>query len=388
MWYSIAVLMLLVFPPAISAQGVQAKLIREVAIGDNAVPKGFTNIGTVVSGPQKRLYVAQPVDNLVHMFDSTGKFVRSIGGSGSGPGETQRLGNIGFLGDTLWTYDWNVSRFSFFLSDGTYTSTLNVPGIIDSTNKGRPATLMASAPLTNGHLFFGMLSLTSRPGGELMPPVPQVVGTRDGKVVRVVSRTDSIGRGSYSIQSGDRISFTSDPYFGVLVNTAPLAAVGGNGAWFAVARRDECASSRRYTLARTSLAGDTTWKVLMDCPQLAVPPGFIDSIVAVNRDRITAIIPVPASYAESEIRKTMRMQGFSATRDMKIGSDGSLWIRPFTRVGDSIETWIRADSRPGTPNGFTLPPRSQLKAVVDATHVWVVQLDADDLPTLIRYRLD
>jgi hypothetical protein len=88
---------LLVLASAAEAQRAgNARLVREVVINDDAVPDGFTTVGTVVVGPGKRVYVAQPKDNVVHMFDSTGRFVRSIGAKGAGPGETQYLGRNWF----------------------------------------------------------------------------------------------------------------------------------------------------------------------------------------------------------------------------------------------------------------------------------------------------
>lgn len=375
------------FASDVAAQRGSARLVREIAITDDAMPKGFTRVGGVLVGPQKQIFVEQPQDNAVQMFDSTGKFVRSIGGKGQGPGETELLNGIGFVGDSLWTFDVRARRFAFFSQDGTYRSTLTVPAIIDTTVRSAGVRVFASTPLANGDLYYGAVSYASQMEGVLLPPVAQVVGTRDGKRVRVVAMTDSLGRGAYGIRSGTRETHTQDPMFGSLVNLSTLVTVGGGGSWFAIARREECGRRPRYTVARTSLSGDTLWKATVECPRVTVPTGFIDSIVAVNRDRVLARMQVPVSYAEAQIRGNLRMSGFTPARGLQVGHDGSIWVRPFTTPGDSIETWIRADQKTGTPNQFTLPARSQLKVILDADHIWVLQLDDDDVPTLVRYRL-
>jgi hypothetical protein len=98
-------------------------------------------------------------------------------------------------------------------------------------------------------------------------------------------------------------------------------------------------------------------RLTVECPRVPVPSGFVDSVVVVNRNRAT------------------------------VGGDGSIWIRPMRAIGDSLEYWVRADPKAGTPGDFELPPRARLMSVVDGSRIWVMQMDADDLPSLTRYRI-
>jgi hypothetical protein len=367
-------------------RGGTARLVREVVISDDAVPDGFTAVGTVVVGPGKRVYVAQARDNVVRMFDSTGKFVRTVGAKGQGPGETENLGSIGFIGDTLWTHDWRAQRFAFFMFDGTYNSTLAPPGVVDTAIRGRPIRIAASQPLADGSVYYGQVSL---PGpGPLMPPAALRIGTRDGRMGRVVTHTDSLIRGRFRVISGDRQTSTIDPHFGQMVDKSPLVAVGEGGAWFAIVRRDECTATQQITVLRTSIRGDTSWRTRIECPRVSVPRGFVDSIVATHRDRFVKSHQLTAAEAERQIRPAFGdVTSFTPVRAILTGSDQSIWIRPTKALGDSLETWVRANAQPNQPAQFTLPPRAQLKAIIDATHIWVMELDSDDLPTLVRYRL-
>ena len=72
---------------------------------------------------------------------------------------------------------------------------------------------------------------------------------------------------------------------------------------------------------------------------------------------------------------------------MLVGGDGSIWIRPMRALADSTEYWVRADPKAGTPGDVTLPPGARLMHVVDGSHIWVMQLDENDLPSLTRYRI-
>lgn len=365
-----------------------ARLVKQIAIGDESVPGGLTRVGNVLVGPGGRVYVEQPQDNVIRMFDSTGTYVKNIGGKGQGPGETGFLFGIGFVGDTLWSLDLLARRFAFFSADGAYQSTLSPPPIIDVAVTGHGVTITATTPLAGGSLLFAGYSYGGRIETNLMPPVARVVGTREGRVLDTIALTDSLGRGSFGFASGTRQSFTADPAFAPLVDRSDLIAVEGRGLWFAVARRSDCGSQARYVVARISLQRDTLWRTTVECPRVSVPRNFVDSVVAANKERVVRTMSVAPGYAEAQIRpKIGNVSSFTPLRALHVGNDGSIWLRPFVAPGDSIEVWVRADAPAGAPQQFTLPPRAQLKVVIDASRIWVLEHDADDLPTLVRYRV-
>jgi hypothetical protein len=368
-------------------RGPTARLVKEIVIDNASLPDGFTPVGAVVVGPGGRLYVEQSMDNVVRLFDSAGKYLKAIGAKGQGPGETENLGGIGFVGDTLWTYDWGTRRFAFFSATGTYQSTLIPPRIVDSAVKSHPVSIGATTPLAGGNLYFAGASYASNLDLALMPPIARLIGTRDGRILDTIAMSDSLGRGSFGYASGSRQTFTNDPFFSGMVDKSPLVTVGGRGAWFVVARRADCATQTRYLVARISFKRDTLWRATIECPRVAVPRNFVDSVVAVNRDRAVKMLPITASYAEQQIRpKIGDVKAFTPARALMVGGDGSTWVRPMRAVTDSAETWIRADARASAPEEFTLPPKARLKYIADATHIWVMLLDEDDLPSLVRYR--
>lgn len=72
---------------------------------------------------QDRIYVCDDSDLSVKVFDSQGKFLRSFGRKGSGPGEFETIRDMVFSPDgrLLVTDDWQ-RRTSFFSSDGQFLS--------------------------------------------------------------------------------------------------------------------------------------------------------------------------------------------------------------------------------------------------------------------------
>jgi hypothetical protein len=76
--------------------------------------------GTVLEdGP---LFIGQPNDVLIRVYDAAGAFVRTIGGPGEGPGEIGVLDAFGVDADGVWVLDLGNARLTRFRLDGTRVS--------------------------------------------------------------------------------------------------------------------------------------------------------------------------------------------------------------------------------------------------------------------------
>ena len=62
----------------------------------------------------------------VRLFDAAGVFIRTLGGSGQGPGEFQMLHEVWARGDTIWASDNIQSRISVFERGGDVLETIRV----------------------------------------------------------------------------------------------------------------------------------------------------------------------------------------------------------------------------------------------------------------------
>lgn len=100
-------------------------LVPELEVGteDEPVEESFGEIATVLGTSDGGLVVHDQQAQAVRLFDAQGKFVRTIGGKGSGPGEYQHLNGITRLPDeriALW--DANGTRINLYEADGAFAT--------------------------------------------------------------------------------------------------------------------------------------------------------------------------------------------------------------------------------------------------------------------------
>lgn len=78
--------------------GTVRSLVPELAVGETDGDDEYTfgRIGSVLEGPDRGLFVydADNTSGLIRLYDSTGRFVRIVGGKGSGPGEYEQLNGL------------------------------------------------------------------------------------------------------------------------------------------------------------------------------------------------------------------------------------------------------------------------------------------------------
>jgi hypothetical protein len=73
------------------------------------------------------IVVANGGTQQLRFYDASGKFVRSMGGSGDAPGEFRGLYQLARIGgDSLVTFDWRARRLSLFTPQGVHARDVNV----------------------------------------------------------------------------------------------------------------------------------------------------------------------------------------------------------------------------------------------------------------------
>src|SRR5262245_50167026 len=80
-------------------------LVRELRIGALDGPDALTFVGSVLADAQRRIFVAQPQENVVKVFGATGRLELQIGRKGAGPGEFSSLGPLQWRNDTILIFD-------------------------------------------------------------------------------------------------------------------------------------------------------------------------------------------------------------------------------------------------------------------------------------------
>jgi hypothetical protein len=72
------------------------------------------------------IYIGDYQDSSIKVFDPQGKYIKTIGRKGNGPGEFQTIGELSFLPDGRFlVMDWGQRRISFFSADDQFIASHN-----------------------------------------------------------------------------------------------------------------------------------------------------------------------------------------------------------------------------------------------------------------------
>lgn len=85
--------------------------------GDGAPSTEFSRIAAAVRLTKGEIVVADGATQQLRLFDSQGRFLRSFGRRGAGPGEFRSLNWMGRSGDTLFVYDSRLKRITYVTFD-------------------------------------------------------------------------------------------------------------------------------------------------------------------------------------------------------------------------------------------------------------------------------
>ena len=164
--------------------------------------------GATTTGRGGAIVVANSSSGELRFFDRRGRFQRSVGGKGGGPGEFQHLVGVWrFRGDSLAAFDWQGGRISVFDSSGNYGRSFTPSPPAGMTHRGLVGFLRDSAPL----LWFG----------DATPPIGERTGvyvdsqlmlrySPDGTVADTVGRFP--GRQWYVWSDGTRAASFPLPF--------------------------------------------------------------------------------------------------------------------------------------------------------------------------------
>lgn len=114
-----------------SAWTTTAEWILEEDLRIWGPPDGYLSlVAGLAADSRDNIYVQDYVTQEIYVFDPEGGFVRTLGGTGDGPGEFRdSLGPAIGPGDTLWVADQRAPRYSMFGPDGAFLGVRHRRGI-------------------------------------------------------------------------------------------------------------------------------------------------------------------------------------------------------------------------------------------------------------------
>lgn len=336
----------------------------------------FTTIRGIAIGPGGSLFVTQGQEQEIRVYDAQGKYVRAIGRKGGGPGEFTGLGSIGFVGDTLYTTDFQLRRITLFSADGSMISTIGAePQEAVRTDsvffRSSPQVLLRDGSALGSASYASHLVAS---GQITRAPVYRL--TRTGRVLETVAWVP-VGTAQGSMQSGTTQMFFTQP-----ISDAPLTIFSPAVARVYVIERAARQGTSSFRVTAVNAAGDTLWSRSYPYRPLPLSRSTTDSILNISARRFSG---GRGGFTADQVRKAVYIPDHQVTVTRALAAaDGSLWLRREEFAGKLTWTVIGPDG--GIAGALPLAPNVRPMTVI-GDQVWGVELDDADVPTLVRWRM-
>jgi hypothetical protein len=370
-------------------------LHEELRIGSVDDPdQALTSIGQVMVGPDGRVYVSQPQDAMVRVFDRTGAAAGVIGTRGQGPGEFRSMAAMGFLGDTLWVSDRGARRVSRFAADGTFLTSATW---LTPSWQADGTMFMASPPqviLPDGSALAvpGRMVTVGSTSGGMQAVEPALV--RSAPVVRMDTTgqiTDTVlwqrrraGSTIFTFQ-GQQLAFQ------LPLNDAPLVAVAPDGTGAVEVERElpPDPDGPVFTTRRITPDGDTAFARAYPYTPVPMRDEHVRRLAEDLSERYNRAGPGPSA---AQIEGAWRSAGFvpeslPPVTEMAVAQDGTIWLRREEPPPGEPAVWEILDGT-GAPIGTVRLPAGQRVATAADGILVVTERDELDVPYVVLYRTE
>jgi hypothetical protein len=339
--------------------------------------------------PDGRIIAVFRQEGAVRVFDASGKLLRILGRKGSGPGEYQNPSTAYYVGDTIWVHDFSGLRYvSYSATDYRPLAVIAMPGTggfyygpipgmrsLYKGSAGDTARLGTFDKDGKPVVTFDFPFRQSRPGFTIEYPDDGRGRAADALAAAAAAARGVAAPPAQTTANGMRIRTFGHPL--TAYSTFSRAPGGREGLLVESGEiwggKPGQLQFRRVNLMTRQVGAPITASLT---PR-PVAPRVADSIINVVAARTN-----PPELAQ-KYRGTAKVpQNYPAFKFAEPGLDGSVWIEEW---GDRTARVIldptgKAVGRVRFPNGF-LPFAASL------TQVWGYMRDADDLPIIIRYRV-
>jgi hypothetical protein len=340
------------------------RLVETLRLGSvDSGPSAFGIIAALAVDASGHIYVLDRQAQDVRVFDSTGRYLRTIGRKGGGPGEFQEANGLAIdPAGQLWVIDPWARRYSVFDSAGRLVGT-------------HPREVQDFSWVWKGGFAAGALWDSWR-ASSTADPTPQRTGFF--RFDSIAGYTDSLLLPPFSEDHYDLVSDRGVAMRSWMVPFAAweIAAFDERGfVWRAV--------TDQYRIAQFSLGGDTVRLVTRD----------YDPLPVTREERERALAGAFDSAERAQVRPDPgRIPDHKpALIDVLVDDRGDLWVVPLGEgegrglgldVFDAEGRYLGKVETPMT--GWMVVPR----AVIRGDALYCVERDSLDVPYVVRLRIE
>ena len=354
-------------------------VVEELRIGSvDDEERMLTRVQDLAVDADGRVYVGQPQDNVIRVFDAQGRPVRTIGGPGQGPGELERLVAFGLLADTLWATDLASRRVTFFSLDGEPLDAVTIRPAVDPPFSGFGADMM----FPDGTAMSPVGVPVGVPGIDLSR-VPLLRVNRRGEILDTFA-TSSLERRWTSAEGRNGEPVTVSQTF----DDEALVAVSRTGERVARVERPGVSSPEAASFRVTvtdAATRDTVFTRDYEYLPVRMDPVVVDTAVARS---VAGRVRFFSGEAETEaaVRSAMHIpEYFLPVARAEYSETGALWLQR-EDLPDADHAWWVLDDRGEISARVTLP-MGFTPQLIRANELWGVELDELDVPYVVRYRI-
>jgi len=314
--------------------------------------------------------VSQPRNAQVRFFGPSGEPAGAIGSRGQAPGEFTFIGDIGWLGDTVWVHDPAQGRLTFVSPDREVVRTQSVPPEVSASGELAELAGATLLPLSIG----ADGSVYSRPfsalPGAFRDSLILVRVTPDGVAERIVAR---VPQGQVTVPTPAGTAPAPFP------NPGLLAASRSADRFAGVFASLDGSDAGTFVISMWSGEGTELWSRQYRFEPVPIPPAVADSVYEVTLERVSA--QAREAYAEAvEIPEV-----FPPFAGLRLDAEGRAWLALRARNGERRHLVFDPEGR---PEGMVTVPRRGQVAEARGNHIWVIERDDFDVESVVRYAVE
>ncbi|HEX2079962.1 MAG TPA: hypothetical protein VHG08_19750 [Longimicrobium sp.] len=344
--------------------------LLDVGVAEGDPNQQFGRVADAVRLRDGTLLVADAQANEVRAFDARGRYLRTLGRAGGGPGEFRGLDDLYLLpGDTVAAYDHQGPRLSFFAPSGTFVRSVSLAPV-EGTLPPRPLGFFADGRMLVAPLYNPVFNSSPRPARDTVPlALYSAAGTQSALLARVPGEEMVTVVGG---EGDDRMAMRGPPPFGLATSFAvhgERLLVGDPVRYELVERRPDGTVAR---LVRRSGAREAVTQADRDAYIERRREGMRDARFRQIEERMMKSVPFPD-----------HKPFFTALR---VDAEGNAWVqRPAYPEADT--PWDVFDAE-GRLLGTVTTPAGLRVTQIGADFVVGIWTDELDVPHVRVHRME